>query len=355
VSDTALLERLATDVFDRHCGPEVVARAEGGWSRELWAVLEETGLTRVGLSEARGGSGGGWEEMGALLRVAARYAAPVPLAETTALAAWALDEAGLEVPAGPLTAARDGLTVEDGRVRGTAPRTAFARDAGAVVAIAPRGDATVVAIVPRARCEVAPGENLAREPRDAVTVDVALGSVEHAEVAGQPGLGSRGALVRAIQIAGALERVVRLTADYAGVRKQFGRRLADFQAVQQELALLAGESAAATAAAEGAVAASAAAEGHPARAPMRALAHVAAAKVRTAAAATEGARLAHQVHGAIGVTYEHQLHHFTSRLWSWRDEHGMPRSWAILLGRALSAGGGAGTWAVLTQDEAAVA
>ena len=39
-------------------------------------------------------------------------------------------------------------------------------------------------------------------------------------------------------------------------------------------------------------------------------------------AATRGAGIAHQVHGAIGFTHEHALHFATRRLWAWRDEFG---------------------------------
>jgi acyl-CoA dehydrogenase len=355
-SDTALVEQLAADVLERHCSPEVVAASEGTWSREVWQALEETGLTRLGLSERNGGAGGGWPEAAAVLRVAARYAAPVPLAETTVLAGWAADEVGLEVPRGLATAARDGLKVEgsgsERAIRGTAPRTPWAREAEHVVAIVPDGDGSIVAVVPRSLCHIAPGHNMAREPRDTVTLDVRLGRVASARMSGGPGLGSRVGLVRAIQIAGAISRITRLTAEYVAVRRQFGRALAEFQAVQQELALLGAEAAAADAAVAVAVDAVSSSEGVPSLAPMRRLSDVAIAKIRTAEAATESSRLAHQLHGAIGVTYEHQLHHFTSRLWSWRDEGGDARAWAALLGRTVARGGSTALWDLITAQSA---
>jgi acyl-CoA dehydrogenase len=355
-SEAELLEQLATDVFERHSSSEVVAASEGTWSRELWAALEQTGITRLGLSERNGGAGGGWAEAAAVLRVAARYAGPVPLAETTVLAGWAADEAGLEVPPGLLTAARDGLTIErsgsERAIRGTAPRTPWARDAEHVVAIVPNGDGSVVAVVPRALCGIAPGHNMAREPRDTVTFDVPLGRVASARMSGGPGLGSRVGLVRAIQIAGAISRITALTAQYVAVRKQFGRALSEFQAVQQELALLGAEAAAADAAVAVAITAVSSSEGAPSLAPMRRLSEVAIAKIRTAEAATESSRLAHQLHGAIGVTYEHQLHHFTSRLWSWRDEGGDARAWAALLGRTVARGGSGALWDLVTAERA---
>lgn len=75
-TDLALLVEAAADLFRRECSSEVVARAEReGWAPALWAALEESGLTRVGAEASR-------EEALAVVRVAARFAAPVPLAET---------------------------------------------------------------------------------------------------------------------------------------------------------------------------------------------------------------------------------------------------------------------------------
>jgi acyl-CoA dehydrogenase len=356
-TEADLLAQLATDVFERHCSPEVVTASEGTWSRELWDALEQTGLTRLGLSERNGGAGGGWPEAAAVLGVAARYAAPVPLAETTVLAGWAADEAGLEVPRGLATAARDGLTIEraggEAVIRGKAPRTPWAREASTIVAIVPDDDGVVIAVVPRDLCAVEPGRNIAREPRDTVSFEVPLGRVASARIPGQPGLGSRGGLVRSIQMAGAISRLLSLTADYVRVRKQFGRALSEFQAVQQELALLGAEAAAADAAVALAIQAVASTDDPPSRAPMRRLAEVAVAKIRTSEAATESTRLAHQLHGAIGVTYEHQLHHFTSRLWSWRDEFGDTRAWTVSLGRTVARGGSRGLWDLMTGRSAA--
>jgi acyl-CoA dehydrogenase len=50
------------------------------------------------------------------------------------------------------------------------------------------------------------------------------------------------------------------------------------------------------------------------------------------------------VHGAIGFTHEHRLHHFTRRLWSWRDEFGVESEWSLALGRALAACGAEQLW-----------
>ena len=75
---------------------------------------------------------------------------------------------------------------------------------------------------------------------------------------------------------------------------------------------------------------------------------IAVAKLRTGEAAGLCAGLAHQVHGAIGFTYEHRLHYLTKRLWSWRNEFGNETEWGLLLGRHLAAAGPDRLWQEIT-------
>ena len=58
--------------------------------------------------------------------------------------------------------------------------------------------------------------------------------------------------------------------------------------------------------------------------------------MRVGEAAGTGAAIAHQVHGAMGFTYEHTLHHATRRLWAWREEFGNETYWAMRLGRMVA-------------------
>jgi acyl-CoA dehydrogenase len=153
-----------------------------------------------------------------------------------------------------------------------------------------------------------------------------------------------GAAVRSAQMAGALQRILDQSVQYATERVQFGKQISKFQAIQHSLAELAGEAAAAGAAAGMAADAIARGKGLD----DQALADIAAAKVRLGEAATNGSAIAHQVHGAMGFTYEHTLHHSTRRLWSWRDEFGNEAEWSIRLGRLIAKQGADELWPFVT-------
>ena len=125
------------------------------------------------------------------------------------------------------------------------------------------------------------------------------------------------------EMAGAMLAVQAMTLDYALTRKQFGREIGRFQAIQHQLAVMAEETAAARTAAEAAFA------GRPADLSERA---VAAAKLRCGEAATRVTAIAHAVHGAIGVSDEYQLHPLTRRLRELASAHGGESWWATRLG-----------------------
>ena len=152
-----------------------------------------------------------------------------------------------------------------------------------------------------------------------------------------------GATARAMQMAGALEAILDLSVAYANERVAFGRPIGKFQAVQQSLARLAGEVAAAVAAAGSAADAIAAV----ARFDEGVFLEAASAKIRVGEAAGEGAAIAHQVLGAIGFTQEHVLHRYTRRLWAWRDDFGNESVWAVKLGHLVAAKGADALWPML--------
>ena len=350
MNETArLLVDTAERLFATHCDKATLIAAEtGAWPDKLWTAVEEAGLSLALVPEEAGGAGLDIPDALAALRVSARYAAPIPFAETL-LASWLLAGAGLSVPAGPLTVApvvagdapRIARAGTGYRLEGRARRVPFARHATHIVVLANDGDARSVAIVERARCGVQPGANIACEPRDdvAFAIDLPANAVAPAPaMLGPADLRAFGAALRTVQIAGALTRTLELTLRYAGERSQFGRPIGKFQAIQHAIAMLAAHSAAATAAAD--MAAEAAGNSME---PFL----IGAAKTRAGEAASAGAAIAHQVHGAIGFTHEHTLHFSTKRLWAWREEFGKESEWSLLLGRAALAAGPQKLWADL--------
>jgi acyl-CoA dehydrogenase len=172
------------------------------------------------------------------------------------------------------------------------------------------GNALLVA--PHGAANFTPGKNLAGEPRDHLgAVEPGGRSAPFARCDRHP---PRATLRRTVSCRAA-EAALALSTRYANDRIRSGRPIGKFQAIQQQLAILAEQSAAASVAVESAAVAVAA------EAPSAALA-VAMAKIRAGEAAGKVAEIAHQMHGAIGFTHEHSLHRLTRRLWSWRDEFG---------------------------------
>lgn len=304
--------------------------ADEGWSPTAWRDLDQTGLTRVGVTERVGGTGGGVREAAVALHAVGNRAAPVPLAEATLLGGWLLESAGMALPGGVLSVAHGGVARRAGpawELTGSVDRVAWGRVADHLAVLSESDSGPVVALVPTAECHVVPGRNLAGEYRDTLTLPaVTVASTDAGTVSANIDrqLRLRGALCRVIAMAGAAEAVLDMTIRYVDERSQFGRPLRRFQVVQHTLARMAEESAAMSAAA---------------RASLDAIAtrevdwpSVAAAKVRAGRGAGELAAMAHQLHGALGVTWEHRLRRFTTRLWAWREEYGSEAEWARQIG-----------------------
>ena len=258
----------------------------------LWAKAEELGLPLAMCPEAAGGFELKWSELFDVLAHSASCGEPAPLGDT--LVANALLCAAGQAPAqGPVF-----LSVPSG-FAGSEPGLDLPADArvltsnGAAIALAsPAGDAD------RAIA--------ARPPQEDQLI-------------------LAGALLRVVQIAGALQGALDLSVRYAQERSQFGRPLSKFQAVQHMLAQLAGEAVATAAAARMACARMDEGDGSLA---------VAVAKLRAGRAVEKGAMLAHQIHGAIGVTLEYPLARLSRNMWRWSEDFGGQRHWAVAVGRA---------------------
>jgi acyl-CoA dehydrogenase len=337
VTDQLLIDS-ASRLFADTCAHAVVQDAErDGWAPTVWQSVADAGFPWVSVAESAGGSGGTLTDAATILKIAGAHAAPIPLAETGLLGGWLAAAAGLALPAGPVTVAHhadDTLALSGTTISGRAVRVAWGRRAERLVALVPDGAQWMVASIATNAATVEPDTNLAGEPRDTLVFDRTTADIAPAPAWIDPdALRQRGALTRVLMMAGALDRMSRMTVDYTRQRRQFGRPIAQFQAVQQHLVHAAQDAALVTMAAD--VAATAAEHGP-------ATFEIAAAKVLAGHAAASATRAAHQAHGAIGMTQEYPLQHLSRRLWSWRHEYGDDTSWGTRLGRAsASAGPGA--------------
>jgi acyl-CoA dehydrogenase len=133
-------------------------------------------------------------------------------------------------------------------------------------------------------------------------------------------------------MAGAMERILEDTVRHARDRQQFGRPIAAFQAVQQQISVLTEDVFASRMAAQ--LASVPDGDGIAALNSTR----IATAKLRVGEAAVRVSAIAHAVHGAMGITEELDLHLLTGRLQVGRMRFGGEAYWAQWLGRQFLAG-----------------
>jgi len=330
---------------------ELQLAAEGGaWQQALWALIEDSGFTKVLVPESLSGAGGGWPDAYPVLHAVGFYRVPLPLVETV-VGNDLLARTGLPVEDGAVCLVQQGqgaridLTLSGGDlvVRGTAPAAPWARHARRYVVAGQAGGRDVIALVSADASGITleHKHNVAHEPRDDVTfASVKASAWTHApeRLVAEP-VRLFGALARSIAMAGALQSVLEQCVQYAKERVQFGRPIAKFQAVQHLLAQLACETTAASTAVQAAC--------NAMHLPDPRF-EIAVAKVRVGQAAGTSARIAHQVHGAFGMTYDHTLHFGTRRVWAWRTEYGSESTWAMELGAQAIRRGGANFWRDLT-------
>jgi acyl-CoA dehydrogenase len=340
MSETSnLIREAAHRLFAQHVTNDVLHRAEGGeWPEALWDAVEEAGFLDT-LADQDSTPADRAANTAVLLRASGRHLTPIPLGETIVVRAL-LAARKVKAPRGPLSfAVLDGHTHTHGdhaHLEGRAARVAFGRHATHVLLAAADGKEAV--LIATRRGKLAHDVNIAGEARD----DLSFGDTAGTTVPGLCGhdLLYAGAALRSASMAGALERVLMQTVEYARTRVQFGKPIASFQAIQQQLAVLAGHAAAAGMAADAAIA--------DLENPAALRRSAAAAKVRCGEAVGAATSIAHQVHGAIGITKEHSLHFATRRLWSWRAEFGSESYWAEQLGRTAAQAGAEAYWPSLT-------
>jgi acyl-CoA dehydrogenase len=291
--------------------------------------------------EDKDGVGGTLADMLALLRLAGSHAVPVPLAET-ALANLLIGAADGKPKPGPATLALGNLKLSGGRVSGKVDRVPFANVADRFVTVV---DSTL-AVIAKASATVEDQPTHAGEPYGTVTFDNATAEFSGPSAVSAERAFELAALVRAMQMAGAADKVLSTATEYCKQRVQFGKPISTFQAIQHMLAELASCVAATIASAE--AASRDADEGG--------LEHggsfsIAAAKSQGSDFAQRICSISHQSMGAMGFTHEHILHHYTRRLWVWRRDFGSESFWGEKIGQAYAKAGPQALWSSLSASK----
>jgi alkylation response protein AidB-like acyl-CoA dehydrogenase len=338
--DQEALRRGVRTVLDAECDVDALrafeladedARAE--LSANRWTILAELGAPALVVPTTASGLGLTDVDLVAVIEEAGHACLPEPLLETAALAAptlstllpepaataalRALVEEDAMFAVGGIDVSSDGVTSPsevsaDGMLR--TPRVAGARDA-AILLLACRDDESgwQLHAVPSASCTAKPTPALSAT-RDLATVHWPLSSATLlaygvAAEAAVTLLADRAAAATAALLVGLADRMLSMAATYAKERHQFGKPIGSFQAVKHHLAN-------ARVALEFARPSTYRAAWSLATA-QPSLSHDASmAKAMASDAAELAARVALQVHGAIGYTWECDLHFFMKRTWA---------------------------------------
>lgn len=317
---------------------------DAGLDTRLWATIEDLGLPRL-LTEGQATLA---EAHGAIQALAS-LPVPAPAAETL-VAHWLASRAGLTLPDGPITLGPvhdEPLPAivhnhEGWVLTGRLHDVPWGFDAKAILlrASAEDGDRWCVVTDHAAGSEARTA--LSGEARAIINLHgVVLDDANVARVDDPLLLWRAGAALRSVQMAAALGAALDFCTTYTTERVQFGRPLAKFQAIQQQLAVLAALATQTQVAARYAFVRMDAEDAQFA---------VAAAKSSTGLAATEGVAIAHQTHGAMGFTAEYGLHRVTRRIWTWREEFGNEAWWNERLGSRVAGAGADALWPTLAAS-----
>ncbi|BCN37064.1 acyl-CoA dehydrogenase [Alicycliphilus denitrificans] len=333
----------------------LTAVEDGAFASDLWSTMANAGMTKILCREEHGGIEASWLDALPLFFQVGYTQAPVPLAQAV-VGQYFASRYGLDLPGESVFSLAAGLQThglsvalntagEPTTLTGQIKAVKWARHAHWL--LAELNDRLVLVDIKGTGVHIEHGVDAASLPADTLVL-------QHAPVARalpvliedlpKP-LQVTYAAVTAVQLTGALEYALDLAVQYAKDRVQFGKPIGKNQAIQQQLAALAGEVACSYAAATTALRdLPAISQNHAPQAEFSA----AVAKVTASDAVKAGASIAHQVHGAIGFTYEYPLNFATRRLWAWRAEAGSSTEWAEWLGQAFVRGGSEQFWSHLT-------
>jgi len=343
-----MLKTSAQDFLSRECPLTLVREMEEdsrGFTDELWRQMVGLGWTGVAFPEQYGGTGGNFADLGVLLEEIGRSLAPSPFFSTVVLGGMTVLDAGSDAQKDELISricagtiimtmavSEDSATYEPWGIKATANQKGggyeisgtklFVPDAEAsdVVIVAARtlsssdpADGISLFLVPSGTngLNISPMQSIGNERVFEVNLDKV--NVPADAVLGPVGQGwpiveqsiMRATAAQCIEMLGGAEAVLDMTVEYAKGRTQFGRAIGSFQAVQHHCARMATDVEGSKNIAYQAV--WRLSEGLPAQK------EVAMAKAWIGPAYRRVCGTAHQCHGAIGFTKEHDLQLYTRR------------------------------------------
>jgi alkylation response protein AidB-like acyl-CoA dehydrogenase len=340
-----MLKKTARDFLADKCSKKFVKQmeeSETGYSRELWQEMAELGWMGLAFPGKYGGGDMGFLDLAVLLEEMGRACLPGPFFSTVVLGGLPILDVGSEEQKQEylpklirgekiLTLAltepsyhnydASSITVEatrdDGNyvISGTKLFVSDAHIADCLLCVARTKLKNGVTIFlaeaknPRIKytlLKTIAGDKLCEVVFDQMPVPKAniLGRLNQGWSAVQKMI-QRAAVGKCCEMVGNIQRVLEMTVDYAKERKQFDRPIGSFQAIQHYCADMATD---VDSAKFGTYqAAWMLSEGLPCTK------EVAIAKAWIGQASQRIFALAHQIHGAIGVTIEHDLHYYTRR------------------------------------------
>ena len=315
------------------------------WPQELWTEFNKLGFTSIFYPDDEGGINANWIDAQIILKASGYHGVPLPIGESLA-SNWFASRNGMSLPEGHWAITNGEIKIDEklNKVEFKDLPLAWGRFAKQVLHIAER---RITLFELDKKASVDESTNLANEPRDKITGEGKVIESVETNLVKNP-LHWIGALVRSCQIAGGAGQALDLSLKYSKDREQFGRPIAKFQTIQNYLADLAGLSASLDAIS---IAAANDLDINGLSENSRAKTTLAAAKCRSSEGVERITRLSHQVHGAIGFTYEYGLHFYTKRLWAWRDEYGSAVEWGKFLGDIALTHNSENIWPLVTNEE----
>ncbi len=346
-----MIRSSAREFLEREAGPKLV-RGGVDSTIEFWHQVSEMGWPGLAISDVHGGAGMGLDSLGVLAEQWGAYLAKGPLFESAVLVAPAIERhASVRLKKEVLPRLADGsstatvalmegglswrsedidsvaVKTENGwAITGTKRFVNYGKDASYLLIAARTGSKPAeisLFLIDRQSTGISEEslEHATGTPTSVLSLNEVL--ADSSRLIGGVHEGSsifdelvtRAAAFRSIQLAGLGRRVLEITTAYVKERKQFGVPIGSFQAVQHHLADMA---------------VSVQRSEHLARRAVWAVSeksedanvHVSRAKQVTSALIPQVCWTAHQCHGAIGFTMEHDLHFYTRHALSWATEFG---------------------------------